>query len=231
MLLNLKKISGHKLAATDGDIGHVKDFYFDDKTWAIRYLVADTGTWLTGRLVLLSPYSFGRFDQDKKILKVNLTRKQIENSPSIDEHRPVSRQYEENYYNYYGWPVYWQGGETWGTTDYPGMLPSIPSNTLRNYDYPKWDDINLRSTKKVCGYAIEATDGTIGTVSGFVVDDKRWVIRELAVEAGHWYSGKEILITPDKIERISYQDSKVFVKLTKGDIQRTAEHHLAKAVA
>ncbi len=151
MLLNPKKISGHKLTASDGDIGTVKDFYFDDKTWAVRYLVADTGTWLTEPQVLPSPYAFGRFDKDEDILHANLTRKQIESSPSIDAHRPVSRQYEENYDNYYGWPVYWQGGETWGKVDYP---------------------------------EIEATDGTIGSVSGFVVDDKRWVIHELAVEAG-----------------------------------------------
>ena len=109
MLHNLKQIRGHKLAASDGAIGHVKDFYFDDKTWAIRYLVADTGKWLPGRQVLLSPHAFGRLDHDGKILAINLTRKQIENSPSIDEHRPVSRQYEQNYYNYYGWPTYWEG--------------------------------------------------------------------------------------------------------------------------
>ena len=68
MLHNLKQIRGHKLAASDGAIGHVKDFYFDDKTWAIRYVVADTGNWLTGRLVLLSPYSFGRLDYEGKVL-------------------------------------------------------------------------------------------------------------------------------------------------------------------
>ena len=229
MLLNTQKICGHKLAASDGDIGHVKDFYFDEKTWALRYLVADTGTWLTSRQVLLSPYAFGSCDQDGKILHINLTRKQIENSPSIDVDRPVSRQYEENYYNYYGWPVYWQGGKTWGAADYPGMLPAIPSGVLRSYEYVQWDNIDLRSTKAVTGYHIEATDGTIGSVSGFMVDDRRWVIRELAVEAGHWYSGKEILILPSKIERISYSESKVFVNLTKADIQRTAEKHLVKA--
>ena len=133
MLLNTKTIVGHKLAATDGDIGKVKDFYFDDKSWALRYVVADTGTWLTGRQVLLSPYSFGLFDQSKKVLQISLTRQQIENSPSIDAHRPVSRQYEENYYNYFGWPLYWKGGNAWGARDYPGMLPSMATGNLRSY--------------------------------------------------------------------------------------------------
>ncbi len=228
MLHNLKQIRGHKLAAVDGSIGHVKDFYFDDKTWAIRYLVADTGSWLAGRQVLLAPYAFGALNQDGKVLNIKLTRKQIENSPSIDEHRPVSRQYEQNYYNYYGWPTYWEGGNVWGLSDYPEYLTSHPHD-FQSYEYPKWDDIHLRSTNAVTGYAIEATDGTLGSVSGFLVDQKRWVIRELSVETGHWYSGKEILITPSKIERISYEDSKVYVNLTKADLERTEEKHLATA--
>jgi uncharacterized protein YrrD len=231
MLLNLKKIAGHKITASDGDIGSVKDFYFDDKTWAIRYLVADTGTWLTGRQVLLAPYSFGKFDAVGKTLHVNLTRKQIENSPSIDTHRPVSRQYEENYYGYYGWPTYWEGDQVWGAADYPGMRPSLSAADLRTYEYPRWDDINLRSTKAVTGSTIEATDGSIGSVRSFLVDNKRWVIRDFEVETGHWYAGKEILIAPGKIQRISYSEKKVFVNLTKAEIQHTAENHQVKAVA
>ncbi len=231
MLQNIKELYGNKLAASDGDIGHVKDFYFDDKTWVIRYLVADTGSWLTGRLVLLSPHAFGRIDQDGKILLVNLTRKQIENSPSIESHRPVSRQYEEEYYLYYGWPAYWQGGGMWGMGSYPVIMPPLPPKNLRHHGHNQRDDIHLRSTTAVTGYYIQATDGAIGSVSGFLVDDRSWAIRELVVETGHWYSGKEILISPSKIERISYEDSKVFVNLTKADIQRTAENDIAKTGA
>ena len=93
MLRSIKQLYGNKLGASDGEIGHVKDFYFDDQNWAVRYLVADTGSWLPGRQVLISPHSLGRLDQAEKILRVNLTRKQIENSPSIESHKPVSRQY------------------------------------------------------------------------------------------------------------------------------------------
>ncbi|MEO7101148.1 MAG: PRC-barrel domain-containing protein, partial [Luteolibacter sp.] len=119
MQQNLKHLYGHKLAASDGDIGQVHDFYFDDKTWMVRYLVADTGSWLSGRQVLLSPHAFGHWDRTGKFLAINLTRKQIENSPSIELHKPVSRQYEIDYYQYYGWPVYWDGGGMWGLGGYP----------------------------------------------------------------------------------------------------------------
>ncbi|MBC8040397.1 MAG: PRC-barrel domain containing protein, partial [Opitutaceae bacterium] len=114
MLQNIKTLHGKKLAASDGDIGHVADFYFDDTSWAIRYLVANTANWLTGRLVLISPHALGLPDADSATIPVHLTRAQIENSPSIDTDKPVSRQYELDYYRYYGWPVYWDGGGSWG---------------------------------------------------------------------------------------------------------------------
>jgi len=230
MLHNIKELYGNKLAASDGDIGHVEDFYFDDKTWAVRYLVANTGTWLSGRQVLLSPHAFNRWDRDNKSLRVNLTRKQIENSPSIDLHRPVSRQYEEEYYRYYGWPTYWDGGGMWGGGEYPVVLPPTKEEIVAHQHHHR-DDKHLRSTHAVTGYHIQAADGAIGHVTGFMVDDKSWGIRELVIETGHWYSGKEILISPSKIERVGYDESKVFVNLSKADIQHTMENDVARAGA
>ncbi len=229
MLQNIKELYGHKLAASDGDIGHVKDFYFDDKTWVIRYLVVDTGSWLTGRLVLLSPHAFAKWDQFEKTLHVKLRKTQIENSPSIESHQPVSRQYEIEYYRYYGWPVYWNIGALPGFGGYPLVMPHAKDEMEAHLQPHHRDDKHLRSTKAVTGYAIHATDGEIGSVSGFMVDDRSWAMGELIVEAGHWYSGKEILIPPAKIERISYEDSKVFVNLTKADLRRTEENQVAKA--
>ena len=236
MLQNIKDLYGHALAASDGHIGHVKDFYFDDHAWAVRYLVVDTGNWLTNQLVLLSPHSFGRWDHNGKTLHVNLTRTQIENSPPIETHQPVSRQYEEDYHRYYGWSGYWDGGAMWGMSGFPimpGPLLVVPPVAMEIEPPPEHKpstaDRHLHSTKDVAGYHIQATDGTIGSVRSFMVDDKSWAVGELVVETGHWFSGKEILISRAEIRRISYADSKVFVKLTMADIQQTAKHDLAKA--
>lgn len=231
MLHNIKELYGHKLAASDGDIGHVKDFYFDDKTWVIRYLVADTGSWLTGRQVLLSPHALGKWEQDEKTLHVKLNKKQIEGSPSIESHKPVSRQYEVDYYRYYGWPAYWEGSYMWGLGGFPVVLPPSKDQIEAQLLHHHRDDKHLQSTHAVDGYQIQSVDGAIGSVSGFLVDKKSWAIRDLVVETGHWYSGKEILIAPGKVERISYEDSKVFVNLTKADIQQTAENEVVNAGA
>jgi hypothetical protein len=231
MLQNINELYGNRLAASDGDIGHVKDFYFDDKTWVIRYLVADTGSWLTGRLVLLSPHAFGCLDQDKKVLLVNLTRKQIENSPSIESHQPVSRQYEVEYYRYYGWPAYWVGGAMGGLGGYPAVVPPSEGEGLAHLKHHHRDDKHLQSTRAMTGYQIQTVDGAIGEVSGLTVNDRSWEIRNLVVEAGHWYAGKQILLLSENVDRISYEDSTVFVNLTKEDIQKTAKNdaaHLSK---
>lgn len=223
MLQNTNELTGLKLAATDGDIGHIKDFFFDDESWVVRYVVADTGNWLSGREVLLAPRAFGDLELVGKKLLVFLTRQQIEDSPPIESHRPVSRQYEEQYYGHYGWSAYWEGGGALGAADAPVVVVA-PERKRR-------DDVHLRSAKSVVGHHIEATDGAVGTVIGFMIDDKTWAIREIVVQTGHWYAGKEVLITPGKVTSISYADSKVFVNVTKADIQRTAENHLVHAGA
>jgi hypothetical protein len=225
MLQNTKELYGYTLAASDGNIGHVKDFYFDDKTWVVRYVVADTGSWLTGRLVLLSPHAIAMDVHPERTLHVNLLKKQIENSPSIETHKPVSRQYEIDYYQYYGWPAYWNGGALWGFGGYPVVFP--PSREEMEAGQPAHqhrDDKHLQSSRAVTGYQIETVDGVIGHVTGFLIDEKSWAIRELVVEAGHWYAGKEVFLPPEKVERIDYGKSRVFVNLTKADIQRTAEN-------
>jgi len=229
MLLTLKDLENYEITATDGSIGHVKDFYFDDKTWVVRYLVVDTGSWLPGRLVLLSPHAFGHWDTEEKILHVKLTRKQIELSPPIESHRPVSRQYETDYYRYYGWPAYWDGGALWGLGGYPVVLPPSQGEVAALQTHHHRDDKHLRSTAAVTGYALEAADGMIGHVSGWMVNVKSWAIGDLVVETGHWYAGKEILVSPHAVERISYEDSKVFVSLSQADIRRTAENQVARA--
>jgi sporulation protein YlmC with PRC-barrel domain len=210
MLHSIQQRYGEKLRATDGEIGHVRDFYLDDKTWTVRYLVADTGGWLRGRLVLISPHALGRLYPNGKVLLVNLTRRQIEKSPSIDEHKPVSRQHEEEYHRHYGYPYYAQSWPLWGLTDYPVTAPPPLTNGKQ-----KAADSRLRSARFIKGYKVVATDGVVGEVADFMIDGRRWVIREIVVQFGPWYAAKAIRIPTDKITRISYDESTVNVNLAK----------------
>ena len=236
MLRSVKQLHGDKLGAVDGEIGHVKDFYFDDQNWAVRYVVADTGSWLSGRLVLLSPFALGTLAQDGKVLEVKLTRKQIEDSPSIESHKPVSRLYEEEYYRYYGWPSYWEGGSVWGVSAFPGALwgggafpmePPVEVPAAEGDIVPSKEDedAHLRSAEEMMGYDIEATDGVVGHVSDFLMDDTNWTIQQLVVDTGSWLSGKKILIAPSEITQVLWDDSRVQVARAKLAIENAPAYH------
>jgi hypothetical protein len=227
MLRSIKQLYGDKLGALDGEIGQVKDFYFDDEKWGVRFVVADTGSWLAGRMVLLSPRSLGRIAPSGKILHVNQTRKQIEDGPSIASHTPVSRQYEEAYHRYFGWPYYWQGTALWGMSSVPVMeLRSTPpaNASALQLDHP---DAHLRSTLAVNGYHLQASDGLLGHVCDFMMDDETWALGQLVIKTGHRLSGKEVRIPTSKVARISYEDSIVFVNLTRDAVEQSPTHYMA----
>lgn len=212
---------GDKLAASDGEIGQVKDLYVDDQCWAVRYLVVDTGSWLSGRLVLLPPHALGSLDRSGTHLQVRLTRRQIEESPAIATQKPVSRQFEQLYYQHYGLPFYWFGGGMWGMGPFP-ILDTLPDQVageaISAHPSEAPGDPHLRSTLAVDGYQIQASDGPIGQVSDFMLDDQSWSIRQLVVTTGSWFSGKKVVIPTSFVERVSFTESRFFLNMTQASV-------------
>jgi hypothetical protein len=222
MLNKAKTLKDYKLDSLDGEIGKVKEFYFDDRHWAIRYLVADTGNWLTGRQVLISPYALVAVSKEEQHITIDLTKKQIEDSPSLNSDKPVSRQFEQAYYGYYGWPIYWGGGYMWGS--YPYLVRDREKwNKSTRAEQASWDP-HLRSTHDVSGHHIQAADGEIGHVEDFIIDDGTWAIRYLIIDTRNWWPGKKVLVSPQWIERVSWSESKVFVNLTRETIRQSPEY-------
>lgn len=227
MLRSVTHLQGFTLRATDGEIGKVEQFYFDDETWVIRYLVVNTGSWLTGRLVLISPIAVGRTDWESKQIEVVLTKKQVEGSPDINTHKPVSRQHEAEYFGYYGYPFYWEGPYLWGSMTDPAGLAlqrAVVAEASASRAEKEPADSHLRSTKEVTGYHIEATNGEIGHVENFLIDDHTWAIRYLEVNTRNWWPGKKVLISPHWIESVSWTDSKVCVDLSWETIKSGPEY-------
>src|SRR5579863_4231445 len=228
MLKSVTHLQGVTIRATDGEIGKVDQFYFDDETWAIRYLVVNTSRWLDGRLVLISPISLAQKDLESKRVDVALTKKQIENSPHIDTHKPISRQHEAIYMGYYGYPYYWGGSHLWGVGSYPAGLTvqreavtEAEAAEARAAKEPA--DSHLRTTQEVAGYHIEATDGEIGHVKDFLFDDETWAIRYLEVDTRNWWPGKKVLVSPAWIDNVSWPDSKVYITLSRETIKNGPE--------
>jgi hypothetical protein len=244
MLRNLKDMENFKIAATDGEIGHVKDFYFDDEAWVVRYLVVDAGTWLESRQVLISPISVLDPDWPSKTLSVSITQEQLRNSPDIDTCKPVSRQNEAHYLGYYGYPAYWGGGGLWGEGLYPyAMAPGFAGYRVGHAEHEREleaylrderarhrnDDPHLRSCNAVSGYRIHAMDGDIGHVSGFLVDDATWAIRYLVIDTSNWWVGHKVLVAPSWIKGVHWSDQTVSVDLSREAIKDAPPYDSASA--
>jgi len=241
MLRSVRELSGLRVGARDGELGKVKDVYFDDERWAIRHLVVATGGWLSGRDVLISPRSVRGIDWRDEVVNVDLTQQQVRNSPGIDTDRPVSRQHEINYYNYYGYPYYWQGNGLWGPTMLPypwvgastepliasqqPIDPAVAREIEGRVDEERdTADIHLRSCDDVTGYEILATDGSIGALDDFIFDDEAWSIRFLVVDTRKWLPGKHVRLAPGQIDHVSWEDRQVDVKMTRDAVERSPEY-------
>jgi hypothetical protein len=218
---------GFTIHATDGDMGAVDEFLFDDEQWTIRYLVVNTGAWLTGRPVLVSPITFRSVDWDRETFDVALTRQQVEQSPSLETDQPVSRQQEEEYSRYYGYPYYWNGLGLWGASIYPRLATmsavDATSGETVTEQQPK-DGPHLRSTREVTGYTIQAHDGALGHVEDFIVDDKSWALRYMVVGTHNWWPGKHVLVPPQWIESVSWLQSSVVVGLLRETLKKCAAY-------
>ena len=231
MLKSLSHISGSTIEAEDGAVGHVKTVFFDDQLWGIRYLVVETGTWLSRREVLISPYAVKRPLGEVKQLNVLLTRQQIKDSPDIDTHEPVSRQHEREYLKYFSYPEYWGGADLWGTGIYPVLPAYTPTaeeidadRVMRQREFES-ADIHLRSAEKVTGYAIQATDKSIGHIKDFIFDEETWAIRYLVIDTRKWWPGGwSVLVATSWITSIDWASNTAFVKLTSEQIKNSPEY-------
>ncbi len=226
MLNSISHLSGAKVTATDGDIGNVKEAYFDDRSWTVRYLVVDAGTWMTGRDVLISPYSVKQPLGGDKHLHLTLTQEQVRNSPDVDTHQPVTRQHERDCMRYYGYPEYWDGSGLWGMGAVPYPLMPVATSAeleaeraLKAREF-RAGDTHLRSSASVTGYDIQASDDSIGEVHDFIFDDDSWAIRYLVVDTRKWWpGGTKVLVGMNWVDRIDWATKKVHVRMTREQVK------------
>ena len=236
MLRSMKGLTGFTIGATDGDIGRVDGCYFDDDRFTVRHLVVDTGGWLSGRKVLISPMALREIDWAGGRIEAALTRAQVEKSPLIATDRPVSRQQEGEYHRYYGYPSYWTGPYLWGAYPYPYPYPAGDRGTTFEQER-RWTredgtagDPHLRSSTAVLGYHVAATDGDIGHVEDFLVDESTWAICYLVVDTSNWWFGKKVLVSSEWVTRVDWDDSLVHVDLTRARIKASPEYDLSGPV-
>jgi len=206
MLWEASVVGGYRLAGRDGEIGTVRDFYFDDQSWVIRYLIADTGNWLTGIHISIARAALIEVNGGERHISVDMTREQIERSPVLSSQAPVSEQLEAVSYGIYGSPEI--------GPNKPDRGPGVRGMSR---------DPHLRSTHHVRGYHVRAADGDVGVVSDFIIEDATWAIRYLVIDTQNWLGGRRVLISPQWIERVSWSTSSVLVSLLRDAIEQSPE--------
>lgn len=234
MLRSTKALIGYRLAGLDGEIGKCKDFLIDDRQWGLRYMVADTGRWLPGRKVLVSPIALGDADWFERCFSVRLSKEQIETCPPLDADMPVSREYEKRWSRHYGFPYYWAGDDSllWGTAGHPGYLfRSAGESEFPEDPGEDPDSHHLRSISEMTGYNISALDEDIGHAEDFIIDDDTWAIRYVVVDTRNWLpGGKKVLVSKSWIQSVSWKFRKLDVDLEKSQIESGPEYDPAMPI-
>jgi hypothetical protein len=230
MLIAGSALKGYEIEASDGRIGTVKTFLFDDTTWKIRWLVIDTGHWLSRRQVLVHPSAIVAPDHERQSLTVRLSKAQVEASPDIEQDRPVSLQMESDLYGYYGWDPYW-GPNFYGPVGfgigpgaygnraepYPGEAAVLEAERIQTGAHD--GDPHLRDMNAIRGYHIHATDGSMGHVENLLLDDAAWAIRYLVVDTRNWWPGAHVLIAPYAVTSIDWTDQQVRLNVTREQVK------------
>jgi hypothetical protein len=230
MLRSLKDLEGYTASATDGDVGKTVNFLLDDERWTVRYLVVEPGSFLDGVQVLVSPISFREVEWATHRFHLALTMEKVRSSPGIDADKPVSRQHEGDFSRYYGFPYYWRSSGLWGMASYPSALAENVPVGESTEPPEEVGDVHLRSARDVRGYEIQGTDEAIGHVEDFIVDDETWQVRYLVVDTSNWWFGRKVLVAPDWATRISWEEGKVFVDMTREAIRTSPEWDPAAAI-
>jgi hypothetical protein len=231
MLHRVRELRHYSIGARDGHIGRVRDAYFDDQGWTIRYLVVDTAHWLAGRRVLISPLSLRGIDPVSKTLPASLTRDQVARSPDFDTEKPVSRQHECELYQYYGLPYSWMMDEDQLPLVEIGMAAATPPASASEAARAEDEDPHLRSAQAVTQYQVHARDAHIGHLSDFLFDDTSWSIGHVVVATGSWWPGRSVLVPVGWVEQVSWAGSRVEVRLPSEAIKQAPEYDASRPLS
>jgi hypothetical protein len=228
MLINLEALVGSTIHAVDGDVGQVNDVYFDDRYWTIRFLVVDIQPWVPlSSKTLISPISLLEFNTIDQLLNVSISKDKIKNSPQIEEHETVSREFEKTYFDYYAYGYYWVGAGAWGEYAYPMALANqdrLPEDNEPSEEIKKTN--HLRSTNEITHYAIGALDGNKGYIKDYICDTYNWTLLYIVVDTRDWLpGGKKVLISPAQLSTINWEEKTVSCNLPLEQIKLCPEHH------
>jgi hypothetical protein len=248
MLRSLRDLLRYDVDASDGACGTVRDFYFDDAAWCVRYLVIDTHKWLPGETILLSPACIRELHADSHRIAFELSRHDIEQRPHVPVELPIPREDEKRLSDYYQWPVYWSAspgrppmpaatgqagiqptGPMTGATA-GGLPPTGPRPRPTGASGAGGPAATLRSFATFEGMTVQATDDVIGRLHDLIVDSECWEVRYGVVETGGVLHHRTVLLALGWVQHIDWTGRTLAVDLTAGQVEGSPEFDPAEPV-
>ncbi len=219
-LRSLKEIKGYAVEAADGAMGQVDDFLFHDDGFRLRYLVVDTGGFLTGRKVIIPPDVLEKPDRKSRAFPVDLNKEEVKASPPLAADEPVSRQHEAEIHKHFTWQPYWEGRA-------PGGFPVSGTAVGTEKEAPDSErssgDRHLRSFNEILGYAVACRDGDVGEVDDFILDDDSWSLRYFVIDAGGWLSDRKLVLALPWVKGVDWETRGVQVDVTKQELKQSPQ--------
>ena len=222
MIRTVMELIDNTFRAADGDVGDVHDLYFDDASWTIRYFVVDVHRWLPGLSLLLPPRSITRHDRTARVMHTDLSKEEMEETPTAFEDNAVGRQRTDGLFDHEGWKPYWLGTTSAleATASIAPLRSHVTDAEAGGRDDDPHNGPNLRSVKKVRGYRVECSDAKVGEVVDFAYDDETWHVRYVVVETQRFSPHRRVLIAPSWTQRIDWTDRAITLDLTCDEVER-----------
>lgn len=221
---SVKHLHTYTLVARDGELGSIREMYFDDKNWTIRYLISDLERFPEKDKAAISPVSVEDIDWKNGTIRVDLPKNVVADSPEVDVEKPFNRSKERQLNSYYHFPTYWSGIGLWGNHVYPGLLAEeSPTEEEERSGGDQENRVYVHRAKEACGYTIEATDGEIGHVEDLVIEEKTWEIQFLVIDTRNWLPGKKVIVDTHWLDEVNWQDGTVKVSLPRNAIRGATE--------
>lgn len=227
MLIRAKELKTFTIDATDGEIGQVLDFYFDEDRWTVRYIVVDSGAWFSASTLLVSPAAIFSIDSPGRYINTSLSRLEVKNSPTFDRRLPLLRHSEIAYHDYFHYAYYWAGPNLWGSAANPSEIRNVAAaqgGITASFAHAT-EHTHVHSAESVNGFQIAAVDSDVGYIKDFLLDDETWAIRYLIIDTGNWWPGKQIMLAPQWATEVRWAERRVYVDLALEDIKNSPEFY------
>ncbi|GGD02692.1 hypothetical protein GCM10007216_36830 [Thalassobacillus devorans] len=225
MLYFASTLKNYNIQANDGELGKVKDLYFDDKKWTVRYLVADTRKWLPGKKVVVSPSGVKAVDTGEEVVHVENNKEDIRHNATLEEKQDFSYEKEMELSDTFGWKQYWAGEFLWGgylTPMDPVEEPARAAEPQTTQEPPINDNVHdrkdkLRSSESIKGEfkhgVVHGENGKIGYIKDLMIDEGTWRIRYLLVDTSEWSTNERVLLSPDWLQSVDWLTNDFYIDL------------------